>query len=123
MNCQNQKLLGVPVGLAAAVMGATICGAVLHSAMGRPNRRAFLLGGSRAEKALRFNPFTLRTLPANRVARVNSRAEPRPRRLVRPAPGVRAPSVRAAPGARASGAPEPRIPSRPTFRSPVRPGW
>lgn len=114
MNQQRHKGVVVRAELGVIIMVAVVVGLVLDSATGAFNRRAFLVGGKLADKALRFDPFTLRIRPPRGVGRRGPSAA-----VGRTGTPGMSPTLSTG----ASDEPEPRIPSRPTFRSPMRPGW
>jgi len=115
MNQQGQKGVGVRTELGVIITVVVVFGLVLDSATASFSGRPFLVGGKLADEALRFDPFTLRTRPPRRVGRRGPTVA-----VGRTGtPGM--PPTTLSTGARPG--PEPRIPSRPTFRSPMRPGW
>ena len=130
----------MPVRLAIVFVlgGIAICAGVTRVAAA-PNRFPFLWQGLVDEMALRFDPFTLTTLPP-----ATARGAPRPRRPARPPTDValsptdvplsatgrpsEGGSEAEAPGEGGGGAlpdyhyvPPPRIPYRPPLRSPCQP--
>ena len=92
------------------------CSFLAERALAR-SRRALRLGGDSAQRALQFDPFTLRTREAARAPRVVPAA----------AAAAAMPAVQEGAGdlieiqATSYVFPSPRIPHRPATRSPVRP--
>jgi len=137
----RDRIMPLRLGCAVLLVGITICIAFAPAARAAPvpDPEAFLWGGWAADEALRFDPFTLRTLPLTGVVR---RPSVDAAEGVLPAAGVDLPasgSVALVGGAGEAGPTSPRslsspgdppplpyvppvrIPYRPPLRSPFRP--
>ena len=137
MRIGRDRIMPLRLGCAVLLVGITICIAFASAARAAPvpDPEAFLWEGWAAE-ALRFDPFTLRTLrfAGVRGPRVDAAevALPAPSGGDLPAPGPRAPVSGGGEIGRPRGLPTPgdpplpyvppvRIPYRPPLRSPFRP--
>ena len=136
---EKKKRTGsVRLAVALLIGGTCLCVAVAQLAVGAPRGRALSPRSPRADKALRFDPFTLKTLspkakPGAPTADATALEPATPGDLSGGGPGPVAPrrSNRAmGPPIRISAPlllipprPRPRSPHRPAFREPRRPSW
>jgi len=125
----------VALGIAALLIGLAASSAGAQQGTSRADPTAFLLGGWAADESLRFDPFSLATLPATKArsgSAVTPAAAPISVSATAPSPAP-AESAAASPaesitasGATGAGVtlslrPPIRIPYRPVLRSPFRP--
>ena len=113
---RNARSVALCARIIVPVVLVIACSCLAQRALAR-SQRALRLGGASAQRALQFDPFTLRTREAARPSRVI------------PAAAAAQPTAAAQEGggeqieiqATEYSYPRPRIPHRPATRSPVRP--
>ena len=127
----------VVLAVAVLLVGLTASSVVAQQATKRLEQEAFLLGGWAADAALRFDPFSLTTLPATKArsdSAVTPSAAPVPVSAVAPSPTPTVSPAATPPGGEIASSPEEpvdvstlrppiRVPYRPPLRSPFKPPW